>query len=364
MIQLVYFALAVSGMSLLVIEIYRYLSPRIRRRDLELELFCKDTQRAQIFLPGKIAWARNHGVAIWIPRRSFRYAVVSKMPVPGTQRVFEFGIGRISIIFESEDLSGALFELERHRKKSLSEKKRFEELELNARIQRENADAAALRKKISQWVDMEKSIDDYVHACKNSQWPYKSSTLPSGASLDEAWYVVSKSIDRLVSTLSIGDNGSAISETRILVDGFVGLLAEDSPHKCFDEALLWSAIFALATDIEMGREQGRSAIKRLAERGNWQFVHGLAAQWARLEMEQLDRSMIGLLSEHAASALLKSWRISDPNAYLAGDIPRGIEQQINCHLDFARSLSVSHTALVFCTPEVRRLDEFVLLLTC
>lgn len=339
---------------------YTRFAPGHRWTALARELFTHDEHRASAFLPGEQSWTEGHGLAIW-RRKAGGYAVVRRGSVPGLSTVREPGLGRLSIVMETprlEDAVGALATLRTNERADLQRKADEKE---RLRAEKEASRRREVDETLSAWAALESRADSFAAACARKTWQPTRSSLPAGVSRDEAWGVVSESIDALVGSVRRAGPSHGFKETRTLVDGFSGSSDWFDTDVLLDESLLWTAVFALLDDINPGRDVAASVLSHFVRRGRWEMVHGLAVEWARVESDQLDRSAREPLMECAAGALVKWWRSSDPVAHQAANIPLAVSRQLSQHLAIGKNPASRIEPLNHCAREIRRIDEFVLL---
>lgn len=347
------------GLCSLVWGAYTWVAPGRRWTALARELFTHDEHRASAFLPGEKSWTEGHGLALWRSKAG-GYAVVRRGSVPGLPTVREPGLGRFSIVMESQRLEDAVGVLTRMRTDEERDLQRKTEERERLRAEKEAARKREVEETLSAWAALESRADSFAAACVSKTWRPALSSLPAGVSRNEAWGVVSESIDVLVESARRSVSRHGFQETRTLVNGFSGASDWSDADDLLDESLLWTAVLALLDDIIPGRDVAASVLSHYVRRGRWELVHGLAVEWARIESDQLDRSAREPLVECAAGALVKWWRLSDPVAHQGANIPVAVSHQLNQHLAVCRKHASRIDPLKHCAREINRIDAFVL----
>lgn len=360
MLDVVALVFGALSLCLLAWGAYTRLAPGHRWTALARELFTHDEYRASEFLPGEQSWTEGHGLALW-RRKSGGYAVVRRGSVPGLPTVKEPGLGRLSIVMESPCLEDAVGALARMRTDEKNDLERKSEEKERLRAENEASRRKEVEETLAAWATLESGADSFAAACARKSWQPTRSSLPAGVSRDEAWGVVSESIDALVGSVRRAGPSHGFKETRTLVDGFSGSSDWFDADVFLDESLLWTGVFALLDDINPGRDVAASVLSHFVRRGRWEMVHGLAVEWARVESDQLDRSAREPLMECAAGALVRWWRVSDPSAHQAANMPLAVSRQLSQHLEIGRNPARPIEPLHHCAREVSRIDEFVLL---
>ena len=205
-----------------------------------------------------------------------------------------------------------------------------------------------------EWTGYEARMDQVLLSLSGADWRPARTQLPIGVTIKEAWDVVSTMIDELVNGLQNGNIGTEFSDTRTLIFGLVGAADWTSDEPLFNEALAWTAVFSLLSDINDGRTTSSVVLTKFAEDGLWNLVHGLSVAWARIEADQLDQSRFVPLIECATGAIVKWWRINNPAEFDQASMPTQLNSQIE-------ELSKETPALpppVNDDKRTERLDEF------
>lgn len=342
--------------------LHQYLWPQRRMTRLKTELFSSDNKVTDAYTPGFVGWKSGRDLAIWIQRSSRSYSVVKRGWISGHKHIFEIGLGRMTVLDEFPSLADAVRSLV-----DLRSKEHAVELRLKERQSRELAEAAENQRLVSEerrrsWEKLETSLDQLFESQQKVLWRPESTRLPAGISRDEAWIAISTSIEEMLDSLESDVVGSYLADSQILIEGFIGTSNWESDDEQLHEALIWHLLFSTLIEDWDSRQVGYSIQSRFADLERWEYLAALATLSIRVSTAH-DTEYLAWLGEVAASALIRSWRLSHPSEYLSGTMPTDLEVWIEAPPGRQDKSIIIPYFLKGTVPSLHRMERFVALIS-
>jgi hypothetical protein len=366
MMTLIFNLIGFVGLLLFIFSSYLWFSPQPRTSSMAHQLFATESRRAETYLPSDSSWSEGQGLALWKLRGPKQYAIVRKGSQKGFPSLFEFGIGRLSIVKEVATLNQALLLLiEMRETEELAVGKKLDTDEYSTkepeeiRLELSRARQFEEKNRVSachiEWAKYEARMNQALQTFEGNHWRPENTRLPAGITIDEAWRVISTSIDDLVNELRRGNRQIDFSETRTLIYGLVGVIQKIETPSETNEAFMWAAIFSLLNDVKTGRLVSSTVLEGFAESGCWDLVYGLSVAWARIEAVQTNQSNFNPLAECALGAMIKWWRITNPTDFNQASMPSELTFQIEA---FVNSATTATLPPIFGDRSISRADDF------
>lgn len=359
--DLLFFSLLLFGIMCLGFSAYQYFSPKLRLSELATELFRNKSHYSSGYLPGESTWTTGNNLAIWKRRRSKSYSVVKHGRIRGSQTIFEVGLGRMTVLNEFEDLASAVHSLLDLRARETEQLQKAQE-----QRDREEALAETQRRlgdeKRKHWAHMERELDQFLGSDLDWTWRPEPVSIPKEISLQQAWEIVTLSLDEMLSVTQSERKNGDLLESVVLIEGFVGSLDWFEDDHRLNEALIWHSVLSVLAQPADGVRIFVAVLDRFARLNKWDTFSAFAILWGRIAVSDDAPGGVSSFRRLAISAATRHWRLSSPETFLAAEMPPELNDWCQLVTDTQSKPGLCPTTSHESRIQLQRVDQFTMLL--